>query len=53
MLVPKKRKTLLKKIWKTNTAVVNADPPDVEYLYYQLDMEGATLKGSLLRALRQ
>ena len=33
-------------------AVVNAGPPDVEYLYYPLDVEGVTLKGSLLPALR-
>ena len=41
--------TKLKKIWKTNT-VVNAGPPDTEYLYYPLDVEGVTLKGSLLPA---
>ena len=32
----------------TNTA----GPPDTEYLYYPLYMEGVTLKGSLLPALR-
>ena len=25
-------------------------PPDTEYLYYPLDVEGVTLKGSLLPA---
>ena len=30
--------------------IVNAGPPDTEYLYYPLDMEGVTLKGSLLTA---
>ena len=34
---------------KSNT-VVNAGPPDTEYLYYPLDVEGVTLKGSLLPA---
>ena len=33
-------------------AVVNAGPPDAEYLYYPPDVEGVTLKGSLLPALR-
>ena len=33
-------------------AVVNAGPPDTEYPYYPLDMEGATLTGSLLPAPR-
>ena len=28
--------------------IVNAGPPDTEYLYYPLDVEGVTLKGSLL-----
>ena len=27
-----------------------AGPPDTEYLYYPLDVEGVTLKGSLLLA---
>ena len=40
---------LPKKLKKTNT-VVNAGPPDTEYLYYQLQVEGVTLKGSLLLA---
>ena len=30
--------------------VVNAGPPDTEYLYYPLHVEGVTLKGSLLPA---
>ena len=30
---------------KSNT-VVNAGPPDTEYLYYPLDVEDVTLKGS-------
>ena len=41
--------TKKKKILNTNT-FVNADPPDTEYLYYPLDVEGVTLKGSLLAA---
>ena len=28
-------------------SVVNAGPPDTECLYYPLDVEGITLKGSL------
>ena len=38
-----------KKYLKTNT-VVNAGPPDTEYLYYPLNVEGVTQKGSLLPA---
>ena len=38
-----------KKSKKSNT-VVNVGPPDTEYLYYPLDEEGVTLKGSLLPA---
>ena len=38
-----------KKSKKSNT-VVNAGFPDTEYLYYPLDVEGFTLKGSLLPA---
>ena len=30
---------------KPNTVVVNAGPPDAEYLYYPLDVEGVTQKG--------
>ena len=41
-----------KKSKNTNT-VVNAGPPDTEYLYYPLDVEGATLKGSLLLASKR
>ena len=40
-------KTLFRKIYKTNTAVINAGLPGKEYLYYPLDLEGVTLKGSL------
>ena len=40
------------KILKTNTPAVNAGPPDREYLHYPLDVEGVTLNGSLLPALR-
>ena len=38
-----------KKSLKTNT-VVNAGPPDTEYLYYPLNVEDVTQKGSLLPA---
>ena len=38
-----------KKSKNTNT-VVNAGPTDTEYLYYPVDVEGVTLKGSLLPA---
>ena len=38
-----------KKIQNTNT-VVDAGPPDTEYLYYPLDVKGVTVKGSLLPA---
>ena len=31
-------------------SVVNAGPPETEYLYYPLDLEGVTLKGLLLQA---
>ena len=31
-------------------SVVNTGPPDTEYLYYPLDVEGVTLKGSLFPA---
>ena len=34
---------------KKNT-VVNAGSPDIEYLYYPVDVEGVTVKGSLLPA---
>ena len=44
-----KRTQKRKKSKKSNT-VVNAGPPDIEYLYYPLDVEGVTLKGSLLPA---
>ena len=45
------RKTDGHKKVKINTAVVNASPPDREYLYHPLDVEGVTLKGLLLPAL--
>ena len=38
-----------KKNLKTNTDA-NAGPPDTACLYYPLDVEGVTLKGSLLPA---
>ena len=37
-----------KNLKKPTLSVVNAGPP--EYLYYPLDVEGATLKSSLLPA---
>ena len=37
-----------KNLKKPTLSVVNAGPPDTEYLYYPLDVEGVTLKGSLL-----
>ena len=40
-----------KDLKKPALSVVNAGPPDTEYLYYYpLDGEGVTLKGSLLPA---
>ena len=45
----KKKKKKKKKIKKINT-VVKAGPPDTEYLYHPLDVEGVTLKGSLFPA---
>ena len=42
----------IQKDLKTNTPVVNAGPLDTDYLYYPLDVEGFTLKRSLLPALR-
>ena len=48
----RKTKTLFRKIQKTSTALVNAGPPDTEYLLYRLDIDVVTLKGSLLQALR-
>ena len=39
----------IEKNLKTNT-VVNAGPPDTEYVYYILDVEGVTIKGLLLPA---
>ena len=49
MTQTKKWKQKRKKSKNTNT-VVNAGPADTEYLYYPLDVEGVTLKGSLLPA---
>ena len=39
-----------KNLKKPTLSVVNAGPPDTECLYGSLDVEGATLKGSLLPA---
>ena len=39
-----------KNLKKQTFSAVSADPPDTEYLYYPLDVEGVTLKGSLLPA---
>ena len=38
------------KYLKKPDTVVNAVPPDTEYLYFPLDVEDVTLKGSLLPA---
>ena len=35
---------------KPTLSVMNAGPPDTEYLYYPLNVEGITQKGSLLAA---
>ena len=50
MTQTKKWKQKRKKSKNTNT-VVNAGLTDTEYLYYPLDVEGVTLKGSLLPAI--
>ena len=39
-----------KNLKKRTLSVVNAGPSDTEYLYFTLDVEGVTLKGSLLSA---
>ena len=39
-----------KNLKKPTLSVVNAGPPDREYLYFLLDVESVTLKGSLLPA---
>ena len=39
-----------KRLKNPTMSVANAGPPDTEYLYYPLHMEGVTLKGSLLSA---
>ena len=39
-----------KNLKKPTMSVVNVGPPDTEYLYYPLEVEGVTLKGSLLPA---
>ena len=35
---------------KNTNTVVNAGHPDTEYLYYPLDVDGVTQRGSLLPA---
>ena len=45
-----RRKQKSKNLKKPTMSVVNAGPPDTEYLYYALDVEGITLKRSLLPA---
>ena len=40
-----------KDLKKPTLSVVNAGPPDRDYLYYPLDVEGVTLKGFLLSTL--
>ena len=45
----KRRTRKKKKNLKANTDA-NSGPPDTAYLYYPLDVEGVTLKGSLLPA---
>ena len=42
-----------KNLKRPTLPVVNARPPDTEYLYYPLDVEGVTPKGSLLPACRR
>ena len=42
-----KQRKILK---KPTLSVINAGPPDTEYLYYPLNVEGVTQKGSLLPA---
>ena len=37
-----------KNLKEPTLSVVNAGPPCTEYPYYPLDVEGGTLKGSLL-----
>ena len=39
-----------KNLKKPTLSIVNAGPPDTEYVYYPLHVEGVTLKGSLLPA---
>ena len=46
VLIQQKNKNLKKQ----TLSVVNATPPDTEDQYYLLDVEGVTLKGSLLPA---
>ena len=45
------KRTQKRKKSKNSNTVVNAGPPDTEYLYYPLDVEGVTLKGPLLPAI--
>ena len=40
----------LKKLKNPTLSIVNASPPDTEYLYYPLHVEGVTMKASLLPA---
>ena len=44
--IQKERKNLK----KSRMSVVNVGPPYTEYLYYPLNLEGVTQKGSLLPA---
>ena len=39
-----------KNLKKPTLSVINAGPPDTEYLYYPQNVEGVTLNGSLLPA---
>ena len=39
-----------KNLKKPTLSVISAGPPDTEYLYYPLNVEGVTQKGSLLPA---
>ena len=45
-----KQMNIKRKKTKKSNNVVSAGPLDAEYLYYPLDVEGITLKGSLLPA---
>ena len=41
-----------KNLKKTTLSFVNVGHPDTEYLHYPLDVQGLTLKGSLLPAAK-